>query len=49
MKKKPLNFHSRDAYRKYLAFGHIHGKFKKPGNQEIKIRGHIIKVKHGGY
>ena len=32
---------------KWLAAGHIHGYFKKaPGNQRIKIRGKIHKVKH---
>jgi len=44
---KTLNFKSKEAYRKWLAHGHIHGEFKKtPGNRRIKIRGKVHKVKH---
>ena len=42
-----LNFKSKASYGRWLAYGHIHGVFKKtPGNQRIKIRGKAHKVKH---
>jgi hypothetical protein len=42
-----MKFKSKEAYRKWLAFGHIHGQFKAtPGAQRIMIRGKPHKVKH---
>jgi hypothetical protein len=42
------NFKSKDAYKKWLAYGHIHGQFAKtPGHQRIKIHGKRHKVHHG--
>lgn len=51
MAKKTMNFKSTEAYRKWLAHGHIHGDFKKsPGNTPVKIKGKAKKVKHSnGY
>lgn len=47
MGKKPLHFKTKKGYRKWLAFGWIHGVFKrKPGHQKIVIRGKPHKVKH---
>ena len=47
MAKKPLHFKSKAGYKKWLAFGHMHGAFKKaPGHQRIMIRGRVHKVKH---
>ena len=40
------NFKSVKGYHKWLAYGHIHGVFRKRGNQRIKIRGRRHKVKH---
>ncbi len=41
------NFRSKEAYSKWLAYGHIHHSFEEtPGNQNVKIRGHKHKVKH---
>jgi hypothetical protein len=46
-KIKEMNFRSWEAYRKWLAYGHIHGLFKKtPGHVRVKIRGRPHKVKH---
>jgi len=45
--KKTRNFKSKEAYRKWLAYGHIHGVFEKsPGHTPVKIRGKRKKVKH---
>lgn len=42
-----LNFKSKAAYRRYLAYGHIHKVFEKtPGVQKIYIRGKVHHVKH---
>lgn len=42
-----LHFKNKEAYRKYLAYGHIHGDFERTaGNQKIVISGHKHKVKH---
>jgi hypothetical protein len=42
------NFKSKEAYRKWLAYGHIHGDFKKKkGFQSVTIRGKPHKVEHG--
>lgn len=47
MAKKTKNFKSATAYKKWLAFGHIHGAFKRsPGNTPVKIRGKGHKVIH---
>lgn len=40
------HFKSKMAYHKWLAYGHIHGAFKVPGNQKVFIRGKSISVKH---
>lgn len=41
------NFRSMTAYKRWLAYGHIHKVFEDtPGNQRIKIRGRAHKVKH---
>jgi len=44
--KKTLHFRSKTSYQKWLAYGHIHGKFDTPGHQNIMIRGKKHKVKH---
>jgi len=42
-----IDFKSKEDYNKWLAYGHIHGQFKKtPGNQKIRIGGKVHKVKH---
>ena len=47
IKIKVMNFRSKEAYRKWLAYGHIHGVFKKArGHVRVKIRGRPHKVKH---
>lgn len=48
IKKNPTrHFKSYEAYRRWLAYGHIHGDFKKtPGHQRVFIRGKERKVKH---
>lgn len=47
-KRKVLNFRSKEAYRRWLAYGHrnIPGFGKTPVG--IKIRGKKHKVKHNG-
>lgn len=41
------NFKSKEAYQKYLAYGHIHHVFEEtPGNQNVTIRGKRHRVKH---
>ena len=45
-RKKVLHFKSMAGYKKWLAYGHLRGKFKVPGHQEIYIRGKKRKVKH---
>jgi hypothetical protein len=46
-KIKEMNFKSKEAYRKWLAYGHMHGVFKKaPGHVRVKIRGKPHRVKH---
>lgn len=40
------HFSSMAGYKRWLAFGHIHGKFKVPGNQTIFVRGKRLKVRH---
>jgi len=47
MVKKAINFKSKAAYKRWLAFGHASGDFKRvPGNQKIKIKGKKHKVSH---
>lgn len=44
---KTRNFKSKEAYRKNLAYGHMHNIFEKtPGNFKVKIRGKPHKVQH---
>jgi hypothetical protein len=44
------NFKSKEAYRKWLAYGHIHGQFAAtPGSQKVKIRGKPHKVHHSSH
>lgn len=45
-RSKTLKFKSEEDYKKWLAYGHIHGAFKKPGHQKITIAGKAHKVKH---
>ena len=41
------NFKSKEAYRKWLAYGHLSGVFKKtPGHQKVTIKGKPHRVKH---
>lgn len=41
------NFKSKEAYQKWLAYGHASGEFEKtPGNQSVKVRGKSVKVEH---
>jgi hypothetical protein len=41
------NFSSLGAYKRWLAYGHIHKVFEKAsGVQKVKIRGRKHKVKH---
>lgn len=47
MPKTAKNFKSAAGYKKWLAYGHIHGDFaKSPGNTPVKIRGKAKKVSH---
>jgi len=46
MARKVMNFKSKEVYRKWLAYGHIHGLFKSKRNVSIKIRGKPHRVKH---
>jgi len=49
-KIKKMNFKSWEAYRKWLAYGHIHGHFRRtPGHVKVYIRGKPHKVKHVRY
>jgi len=42
-----MNFKNKDAYRKWLAAGHIHGWFARtPGHQKVTIGGKPHKVAH---
>ena len=46
-KRRRMNFRSKEAYRKWLAYGHIHGVFRKtPGHVNVFIRGKPHKVRH---
>ena len=47
MAKPTKNFKSPAAYKKWLAYGHMHGDFAaSPGNTPVKIKGKPKKVKH---
>lgn len=47
MAKKPMNFKSKEAMRKWMAYGHMHDEFEKsPGNTPVKIKGKPHRVKH---
>lgn len=49
MTKGVKHFKSKTAYKKWAAFGAIHGVFKAtPGNQKVFIKGKLHKVKHRG-
>jgi hypothetical protein len=42
-----MNFKSKGAYQKWLAYGHASGEFAKtPGNQKVSIKGKAKKVEH---
>ena len=45
---KVMNFKSKEAYRKWLAYNYIHNKrkMKRPPHVKVKIRGKVHKVKH---
>ena len=48
MRTATKRFRSKEGYRKWLAYGHIHNKFAEvPGHQMIIIAGKKHKVKHG--
>jgi len=50
LKRKKMNFRSKAAYRKWLAWGHIHGVFARtPGHVKVYIKGRPHKVKHVNY
>ncbi len=41
------HFHSKAAYERWLAYGHIHRLFERtPGHQRVYIRGKRHRVKH---
>ncbi len=41
------NFRNKGAYRKWLAYGHMHGSFAATlGHQRVSIAGKSHKVKH---
>ena len=47
MAKKALNFKSKAAKNRWMAYGHVSGVFARtPGNTPIKIRGKSVKVNH---
>jgi len=47
MSKTAKDFKSETDYKKWLAYGHIHGEFEKsPGNTPVKIAGKTKKVEH---
>lgn len=42
------DFSNKSDYNKWLAYGHMHGDFKKaPGNEKVSISGEHHKVNHG--
>jgi len=44
MKKKTIHFKNKEAYRKWLSYGHMHKKFH--GRKRITIGGKAHRVKH---
>lgn len=40
-----VNFKSKGAYQKWLAYGHMHNAFH--GKEKVKIAGKVHKVQHG--
>ena len=47
MNKVAKNFSSMAAYKKWLAYGHMHHQFERSeGNTPVKIKGRPKKVKH---
>lgn len=47
MAKSTKNFKSASAYKKWLAYGHMHGDFaRSKGNTPVKIKGRSHRVKH---
>lgn len=47
MAKSAMNFKSKTAMKKWMAYGNMHGDFaKSPGNTPVKIKGKTHKVKH---
>ena len=46
-KIKEMNFRSKEAYLRWLRYGHATGVFERtPGHVKVKIRGKPHKVKH---
>jgi hypothetical protein len=42
-----MNFKNKVGYKKWLAYGHMHGDFAKtPGHQPVSIKGKSHKVEH---
>lgn len=41
------NFKSGAAYKKWVAFGHIHGVMNGKGRKKVTIKGKTKKVNHG--
>lgn len=41
-----LNFKSKNAYKKWVSYGHIHHVFKRCPTTRVTIRGHKHKVTH---
>ncbi len=47
LKRKKMNFKSKQDYMKWLRYGHATGVFEKtPGHVKVYIRGRPHKVKH---
>ena len=46
-KRKVMNFRSKEAYLRWLRYGHATGVFEKtPGHVQVKIRGKPHRVQH---
>ena len=43
---KTRNFRSKRAYRKWLAYGHMHVRGFGKGRERVKIRGRTHRVSH---
>lgn len=47
MAKSGMNFKSGANYKKWLAYGHMHGDFaKSPGNTPVSIKGKSKQITH---